>query len=114
MDERITTYNEYWDYHIGQHRKSGNRALHYLGSASTVVLLSLAPVLQIWWAIPLAIASAFVPGMIGHVVIEHSPRENQHYPLWAITSDMRMFVLFLRGRTAREFGCADFDNSNSL
>ena len=25
MNERITTYREYWVYHIGQHSKSGNR-----------------------------------------------------------------------------------------
>ncbi len=114
MNERITTYREYWVYHIGQHSKSGNRVLHYLGSASAVILLTLVPVFQIWWPIPLAIACAFVPGMIGHVLIEHSPRENQHYPLWAIASDLRMLVLFLRGRAAREFGCADFDKSTSL
>ena len=53
-------------------------------------------------------------GLIGQVLIEHSPRENQHYPLWAIASDLRMLVLFLRGRAAREFGCADFDKSTSL
>ena len=114
MNERITTYREYWVYHIGQHRKSGNRALHYLGLALAVVLLTLASVFQIWWPIPLAIPCAFVPGMIGHVLIEHNPREKQHYPLWAIASDMRMLVLFLRGRTAREFGCADLDKSTSL
>ena len=114
MNDRITSYSEYWLYHIGQYRKSGNRVLRYLGLAAAVVLLTLAPVFQIWWPIPLAIACAFVPGMIGHVLIEHSPREKQHYPLWAIDSDMRMLELFLRGRTAREFGCADFGKSNSL
>ena len=107
MNERITTYREYWTYHVGQHEKAGNRVLHYLGSASAVTLLALVPVLQEWWPIPLAVASAFGPGMIGHVAFERSPREDQHYPLWAIVSDLRMLGLFLVGRVGREFRRAD-------
>ncbi len=47
MNERITTYREYWVYHIGQHSKSGNRVLHYLGSASAVILLTLAGLMAV-------------------------------------------------------------------
>ena len=111
MNERIKTYREYWTHHVGQHEKAGNRALHYLGSASAVTLLFLVPALQVWWPIPLAVAAVFVPGMIGHVVIEHSPREEHHYPLWAVASDLRMLGLFLIGRIGMDFRRADVDEA---
>ncbi len=111
MTERIETYREYWTFHVGQHEKAGNRALHYLGSATAVTLVTLGPVLQAWWLIPLAVAFAFGPGMIGHIAIERSPKEEHHYPLWAVVSDLRMLGLFLVGRAGREFGRADDDEA---
>ena len=113
MDERITTYREYWSHHVQQHRRPGNRALHYLGSSSAIVLLAGALATELWWLIPGALVCGYVPAMIGDVWIERSPREKHHYPAWAIASDFRMLVLFLSGQTARTFADASLSDTAS-
>ena len=97
-DARIATYSAYWAYYISQHQHPGNRALHYLGSMSVLILAVAAPTLQVWWLVPAALACAFGPGMIGHALIEKTPADRHHYPLWAIASDFRMLDLFLGRR----------------
>ena len=103
MNERITNYAAYWSYYIDQHRNPANRTLHYLGSITGAILLAAAMALQIWWMIPVALASAFGLGMLGHALFETPPAENHHYPLWALASDFRMLDLFLGGRIRRDF-----------
>ncbi|MEE8516192.1 MAG: DUF962 domain-containing protein [Alphaproteobacteria bacterium] len=100
---RLTDYPAYWAYHITQHRRPGNRALHYLGSACLVAFVTEAIVMGIWLPVPAALAAAFGPGLVGHVLFEKSKPEKHHYPVWAVISDLRMLGLFLTGRLARAF-----------
>ena len=103
MEMRLTDYPAYWAYHITQHRRPGNRALHYLGSACLVAFVTEAIVMGIWLPVPAALAAAFGPGLVGHVLFEKSKPEKHHYPVWAVISDLRMLGLFLTGRLARAF-----------
>ncbi len=102
-EARITIYSAYWAYYISQHQRPGNRALHYLGSMSVLFLAVAALTLQVWWLVPVALACAFGPGMIGHALIEKTPADRHHYPLWAIASDFRMLDLFLGRRLPPAF-----------
>ena len=103
MEMRLTDYPAYWAYYITQHRQSGNRVLHYIGSACLVAFVTEAIVIGIWTPLPAALAAAFVPGLVGHVLFEKSPPEKHHYPVWAVLSDLRMLGLSLTGRLARTF-----------
>ena len=105
-ETRIASYSAYWVHYASQHQRPGNRALHYLGSLSMLMLALAAPVLQVWWLLPAALACAFGPAMIGHALIERDPADPHHYPLWAIVSDLRMLGLFLSRRLAPAFFAA--------
>lgn len=106
-EARITIYSAYWSLYIGQHHRPANRAVHYLGSVTAVILLAAAPVLQIWWLALAAPAAALGLGMLGHVLFERTPPEKHRYPIWALASDFRMLTLFLAGRRRESWTAAD-------
>ena len=103
METQLTDYPAYWAYHITQHRRPGNRVLHYIGSVFLVAFVAEAIVFAIWTPVVAALAAAFGPGLVGHVLFEKSTPEKHHYPIWAVISDLRMLGLFLTGRLARAF-----------
>ncbi len=58
MEMRLTDYPAYWAYHITQHRRAGNRALHYIGSVCLVAFVTMAIVFGIWTPVLAALAEA--------------------------------------------------------
>lgn len=101
-EPRITTYEEFWPFYLGEHSKASTRWMHFVGTTIGMVTLGYAlATLQ-----PLLIPLAFVPGYafawVSHFFIEHNRPATFKYPLWSFISDFKMWGYMLTGRIGEE------------
>ena len=99
---RIPTFEEFWPFYVGQHRKPGTRFLHFVGTSIGLVLLAAAaatgrPFLVLW-----GLVAAYGFAWIGHYFIEKNRPATFQYPLWSFLGDLKMYGLMWRGRMGAE------------
>lgn len=114
MDERLTSYREFWPFYLAQHSEPGTRALHYFGTALGLVLAVYAVATATWPALLLAVASGYLFAWIGHIFIQQNRPATFQYPLWSFLSDFRMFGFWLSGRLGRELKKYGIDGRRAL
>ena len=97
MAQRITRYSDFWPYYLREHAKARTRAMHYAGTALTLLFAALALSWgAMWWvAVPLA---GYGFAWVAHFAVERNRPATFTYPLWSLISDYRMFFLWLSGR----------------
>ena len=105
MSNRIESFEKFWPYYLGQHRRPVCRGLHYVGTTVALVwLVGAAITLQ-----PLLILPTFLSGYffawVGHFFVEKNRPATFTYPLWSLRADFRMYGKFVTGRLGRD---ADF------
>jgi hypothetical protein len=106
MQERLSSFEEFWPYYVAQHLDPVNRALHFLGTSLALAALAAAATLSPWWglAVPLA---GYGPAWVGHFAFERNRPATFTYPLWSLRGDFRMFRLMLLGRMGPELERAE-------
>ena len=110
MSERIATYAEFWPFYLREHAKPLTRAVHYLGTTGTIVLLVLALATGNWRFLPAAAICGYALAWLSHAFIERNRPATFSHPVWSLYSDLRMYFMVLTGRLAGELeraGVAD-------
>lgn len=102
MDRRAKTYNEFWPDYLAEHRKPGNRRLHYLGTGLAMVFLACTAILADLRFITAAVLAGYGFAWGGHHFIERNRPASFSHPYWSLYSDFRMFALWLSGRLGAE------------
>ena len=102
MAETIQTYREFWPYYLGEHRRRGTRALHYVGTTLGLVLLVAAIALTSWPLALAAVISGYAFAWIGHAFVERNKPATFTYPFWSLLSDFRMYFLAISGKLGPE------------
>lgn len=96
--ERIKTYREFWPLYLSEHRRAGNRVMHFSGTSLAILLLAAA----LWRhepnLIPLAVVVGYGFAWVGHFAIEKNRPATLRYPLWSLISEFRLWALMLSGR----------------
>ena len=94
---RPRTFEEFWPYYVGEHRRPVTRTLHFVGTHLALLCVVLSAVVSPWM---LAAAPVLGYGLawIGHFFFEKNRPATFTYPLWSLRGDLRMLRLTWAGR----------------
>ena len=98
----MKTYAEFWPFYLGEHRRAGTRALHFLGTLLGLALLAAGFLAWDWRLLAAAVVAGYGFAWLGHGVVEKNRPATFSYPLWSFLSDFRMLWWWLTGRLAGE------------
>lgn len=102
MKDRKATYAEFWPFYLQEHAKPQTRQLHYIGTALVIAIAVVAIASQRWlWLAAMPVAGYFFAWM-SHAFVERNKPATFIHPVWSLTSDFRMFFLWITGRLAPE------------
>lgn len=102
MSDRITSYQEFWQYYLREHSRPVCRALHYIGSSLGIAFLIALIATGFWWLLLAGMVSGYGFAWIGHFFFEGNRPATFRYPLWSFISDWKMYGLALTGRLKPE------------
>jgi hypothetical protein len=101
-ETRITSFEEFWPFYLGEHRHPVNRALHYAGTTMAVGTVAAAAItLNPAWLL-LTPVVGYGPAWVGHFFIEKNRPASFKYPVYSFRGDFKMLGLALRGKIAAE------------
>jgi hypothetical protein len=98
----ISRYAEFWPYYLREHARRGTRALHFIGTTLTILLVVAAVLTLQWWLLLVAVVAGYLFAWIGHFVVERNRPATFTYPAWSLASDFRMYFLWVAGRLEPE------------
>ena len=99
---RIADFETFWPFYLSQHRKPGTRALHFIGTTLSLLLLAAAALTGRLYFILWAVVAGYLFAWIGHFFIEKNRPATFQYPLWSLAGDFKMYALMWRGRMTEE------------
>ncbi|WP_395712084.1 Mpo1-like protein [Reyranella sp.] len=102
MAQRFQTYAEFWPFYLHEHAKPRTRAIHYVGTLASTVVLMAAVASQSWWWLLAVPFFGYGPAWLSHFFVEKNKPATFQAPLWSLISDYRMCGLFLTGRLGDE------------
>ena len=91
------TYAEFWPFYLREHSKPQTRAIHYIGSIASVLMLVWAVTTQNWWWLLAVPVCGYAFAWFSHFFIEKNKPATFQAPVWSLISDYRMCGLFLTG-----------------
>ncbi|HKD38876.1 MAG TPA: DUF962 domain-containing protein [Myxococcaceae bacterium] len=100
--KRIESFEDFWPYYLGEHRRAGTKALHFIGTTGALTLIILSLLLRDWPLVLAALLCGYGFAWIGHFLIEKNRPATFQYPLWSLAADWKMWGLILTGRIRTE------------
>ena len=101
-NQRFQSFKEFWPYYLGEHKLIMCRALHYVGTVASALLLFVLIYMQEYKWLPLVLVAGYGPAWIGHFFIEKNKPATFTYPWWSLLGDYKMFYLAIRGELREE------------
>ena len=102
MNKGIESYGAFWPFYLREHSKPQTRALHYVGSIASVVMLLWAVATQSWWWLLAVPVMGYAFAWFAHFFVEKNKPATFKAPWWSLISDYRMCGLWLSGRLGNE------------
>ena len=100
-DERIQSFEEFWPFYVREHAVPACRALHFIGSTLSLVVIA-AGIIYSPWILLAAPVVGYGFAWFGHFFIEKNKPASFKYPLWSFIADWKMWAMILTGRMSGE------------
>jgi hypothetical protein len=100
MEQKYTSFSDFYPYYLSEHANSTCRLLHFIGSwlvLSVVAFALITNQLVFFWLVPI-IGYGFA--WIGHFFYEHNKPATFQYPLYSFMGDWLMFKDILTGKVS--------------
>ena len=98
MASPYRTYQEFWPFYLREHSKPQTRAIHYIGSIASVVVLIWAVATQNWWWLLAVPVCGYSFAWFSHFFVEKNKPATFQAPVWSLISDYRMCAQFISGQ----------------
>ena len=92
------TFKEFYPFYLEQHKKTGTRVTHFIGTTLFLLLLLYAILIQQTVCILAGVVSAYFFAWIGHFFIEHNKPTTFKYPLMSLKGDFKLYFEILIGK----------------
>ena len=96
------TFEQFWDYYVGEHKEKATRLLHFVGTTSAIACVAGGLLTRRRWLLLLAPVLGYGPAWIGHFVVEKNRPATFSYPLWSLQADFVMWWKTIRGEMEAE------------
>jgi hypothetical protein len=100
-EQRIQTFAEFWPFYVGEHLSPVCRALHFIGSTLSLVVIAAAVFYNPWFLLAAPIVG-YGFAWVGHFFIEKNKPASFKYPLWSFIADWKMWAFTLLGKMTGE------------
>jgi hypothetical protein len=100
MEQKYTSFSDFYPYYLSEHANSTCRLLHFIGSwlvLSAVAFALITNQLVFFWLVPI-IGYGFA--WVGHFFYEHNKPATFQYPLYSFMGDWLMFKDILTGKVS--------------
>ena len=98
MADRFSSYEDFFLFYLTQHSDGRNRALHAVGTVSSLLFVGATIYMHHAWYALLWPVIAYSFAWTGHFLIEHNKPATFGHPFWSFISDFRMVYLMLTGQ----------------
>jgi hypothetical protein len=99
---RIRSFDEFWPFYLGQHRRRLTRRLHLIGTDAAAVAIVAAAIQRKPELLLLGLVLVYAFAWVGHFFVEHNRPATFEYPVWSLIADWKMWLLRLTGRLPTE------------
>lgn len=94
-ERRYNSFKEFYPKYLEEHKKTGTRIMHFIGTSLFLAILVLSVVYKNPWLILIGIVSAYANAWIGHFFIERNKPATLRYPLWSLMGDFKFYFYVL-------------------
>ena len=100
MEQKYTSFSDFYPYYLSEHANSTCRLLHFIGSWLVLLLIAFALItnqLLLLWLMPVV---GYGFAWVGHFFYEHNKPATFQYPLYSLMGDWLMFKDILTGKVS--------------
>ncbi|MBX3225244.1 MAG: DUF962 domain-containing protein [Labilithrix sp.] len=101
-DPKIETFEQFWDFYVGEHKKKATRIFHFVGTTAAVSCFAAGLLTKRRWLLLVAPICGYGPAWISHFFIEKNKPASFKYPLWSLQADFVMWWKTLSGQMQAE------------
>lgn len=101
-DSKIESFEQFWDFYVGEHKEKASRLLHFIGTSAAMACVAGALLTRRRWLLLVAPIVGYGPAWIGHFFIEKNTPATFKYPLWSLQADFVMWSKMIRGQMQAE------------
>ena len=98
----IRSFQAFWPFYVGEHRKPLCRVLHYIGTGTFLASAISFLLSGSWSHLGIGVLCGYGFAWIGHFRVEGNRPATFRYPLLSLLADWKMLFYFVTGRMERE------------
>ena len=101
-DREIETFEQFWDYYVGEHKEKSTRILHFVGTTAAMGCVAAGVLTKRRWLVLVALLAGYGPAWFSHFFIEKNKPATFKYPLWSLQADFVMWWKMVNGKMDAE------------